>query len=114
MGKRSHEDINVDEIIDSINLDKGLRAAFSDLTPDEQAVLLADLANSANLPNATLKKTRVDLPSLSAVKWSEFAIGLWSVGRRFISQPKSKYSTEVMWNMKLVWIFFVQLCDITW
>jgi hypothetical protein len=44
-----------------------------ELTSDELAVLLADLANSANLPNATFKKARVDLPSFSAVKWSEFA-----------------------------------------
>jgi hypothetical protein len=50
MGKRNH-DIDVDEIIDSINLDKGLRAALSELTPDKLAALLADLANSANLPS---------------------------------------------------------------
>jgi hypothetical protein len=72
MGKRNH-DIDVDEIIDSINLYKGLRAALLELTPDELAALLADLANSANLPNATFKKARVDLPSFSVVKWSEFA-----------------------------------------
>jgi hypothetical protein len=33
--------------------------------------LLADVA--ANLPTATFKKARVDLPSFSAVKWSDFA-----------------------------------------
>jgi len=54
---------------------KGLRAALLELTPDELAALLADLANSANLPNATFKRARLDLPSFSAVKWSEFAEG---------------------------------------
>ena len=57
-----------------MGLDKGSRSAFLELTPDDQAALLADLANSsANLPNATLKRARVELPSFSAVKWSEFA-----------------------------------------
>jgi hypothetical protein len=73
MAKCSHEDIDVDEIIASVNLDKGLRAGLLELTADELAALLADFANSANLPTAALKKARVDLPSFSVVKWSEFA-----------------------------------------
>ncbi|KIL55332.1 hypothetical protein M378DRAFT_28579 [Amanita muscaria Koide BX008] len=74
MTKRSHEDINVDKLIDSINLDKGLRAAFSGLTADELAALLADFANTANLPTAAIKKARVGLPSFSTAKWTEFAL----------------------------------------
>jgi hypothetical protein len=72
MGKRDR-DIDVDEIFSSINLDKGLRSAVLDLTQDELAVLLAELANHANLPNAAFKKAGVDLPSFSTVKWSEFS-----------------------------------------
>ncbi|KAM6503869.1 hypothetical protein JOM56_000812 [Amanita muscaria] len=70
MTKRCHEDIDVDELIDSINLDKGLRAAFLELTADELAILLADFANLANLPTSAIKKARVDLPT---VKWAKFA-----------------------------------------
>src|SRR6266550_2809925 len=71
MTNRRHEDtIDVDELIDSINLDKGLRAAFLGLTADELAALLADFANLANLPTSAIKKARVDLPT---VKWTEFA-----------------------------------------
>jgi hypothetical protein len=34
---------------------------------------LADLANLANLPTVAFKKARVDLPSFSMVKWTEFS-----------------------------------------
>ncbi|KIL59813.1 hypothetical protein M378DRAFT_84610 [Amanita muscaria Koide BX008] len=73
MAKRSREDIDVDELINSINLDKGLRAGLLELTADELAALLADFANSANLPTAAFKKARLGLPSFSTVKWAEFA-----------------------------------------
>ena len=56
MAKCSHEDIDVAEIIASVNLDKGLRAGLLELTADELAALLADFANSANLPTAALKR----------------------------------------------------------
>lgn len=72
MGK-SNDDIDADDIIDSMKTDKGLRAAFAELTHDELAVVLGDLANSANLPNAAFKTARLDLPSFSTAKWSEFA-----------------------------------------
>jgi hypothetical protein len=75
MGKRRDRDsdVDVDDIIDSMNLDNGLRLAFSELTADEQTALLADFANSASLPNSAFKKARVDLPSFCAAKWSTFA-----------------------------------------
>ena len=74
MGKRDRDiDIDVDEILSSINLDKGLRYAVWDLTQEELAALLADLANDANLRNVAFKKARLDLPSFSTVQWSEYA-----------------------------------------
>ncbi|KAM6493583.1 hypothetical protein JOM56_011717 [Amanita muscaria] len=73
MAKHSREDIDVDELINSINLDKGLRAGLLELTADELAALLADFANLANLPTAAFKKARLGLPSFSTVKWAEFA-----------------------------------------
>jgi len=73
MTKRGREDVDVDQLIDSINLDKGLRAGVLELTADELAAVLADFANLANLPTAAIKKARVDLPSSSTVKWTEFA-----------------------------------------
>jgi hypothetical protein len=71
--KREREVIDVDDVVESMNFDKGLDCAFLDLTTDEQAALLAHLANSVNLPNAAIKKARLDLPSFSAVQWSTFA-----------------------------------------
>ena len=76
MAKRGRHDIDVDEIIDSMNLKEGLRSAVLELTPDQLTALLADLANSANLSTAAFKKARVDLPSFSTVKWSQFAAEL--------------------------------------
>ena len=68
MGKHGRG-IDVDEIIDS------LKASLLKLAPDpdELAAVLADLANSASLPNAVFKRARIDLPSFSIVKWSNFA-----------------------------------------
>ena len=71
--KRSH-DIDVDYVLASMNLDKGLRAAVLELTKDELAALLGDLANHASLPTSAFKKARVDLPSFSKAKWSDFAL----------------------------------------
>lgn len=41
MVKHSREDINVEELILTINLDKGLRAGLLELTADELTALLA-------------------------------------------------------------------------
>ncbi|KAF9509088.1 hypothetical protein BS47DRAFT_1301961, partial [Hydnum rufescens UP504] len=43
---------------------------------DELTALLADLANSANIPISALQKPTPNLPSFSAAKWSEVARGL--------------------------------------
>jgi hypothetical protein len=72
--KRSRDiDIDVDDVIASMNLDGGLLAAFKELTEDELAVLLGELANRARLPTSAFKKARVDLTSFSKAKWSDFA-----------------------------------------
>ena len=73
MPKCNHACIDVDAIIASMNLYKGLHA-FSELTTaDELAAVLGHIANSANLPTAAIKEARVALTSFSAAKWSEFS-----------------------------------------
>ena len=69
MTKCSRE-IDVDKLIAQSNLHKGFRAEVLELTDDELVALFASLAN---LWTATFKKTRVDLPSFSTAKWTEFA-----------------------------------------
>jgi len=78
MTKCNHDGVNVDQLIASIPMDKGLRAGMSELDADELAAVLADFANSANLRTAAFKKARVGLPSFSTVQWANFAhdIGL--------------------------------------
>ena len=72
--KRSRDiDIDVDDVIASMNLDRGLLAAFKELTEDELAALLGELANRARLPTSAFKRARVDLTSFSKAKWSYFA-----------------------------------------
>ena len=72
MPKRSH-DTDVEELVESINLDKGLIDGLLQLKPDELASLLGEVANKANLPTTTIKKFRADLPSFSVAKWTDFA-----------------------------------------
>jgi hypothetical protein len=67
-------DIDVDDILASMNLDRGLRAAVLELSQDELAAVLGELANHGNLPTSAVKKARVDLPSFSKAKWSDFAL----------------------------------------
>ena len=72
--KRSRDiDIDVDAVIASMNMDKGLLAAFKELNGDELAALLGELANLAGLRTSAFKKARVDLTSFSKAKWSDFA-----------------------------------------
>jgi len=67
------EDIDVDDVVSCINLDKGLVHGLLDLTHDELVAVLADVANKAQITNSNFKKARIDLPSFSTVKWSNFA-----------------------------------------
>ena len=74
MPERSADDIDVNDIISSINLNKGLVKGLLDLNCDELAAVMAEIANQAEIPTATIKKTRADLPSFSTMKWSHFAL----------------------------------------
>ncbi|KAF9519288.1 hypothetical protein BS47DRAFT_1288727 [Hydnum rufescens UP504] len=85
MPKRHHsETIYVEDIIKTIDLNKGFRAGLDELTTDELTALLADLANSANIPTSALQKPTPNLPSFSTAKWSEVArgFGMQSVASR--------------------------------
>jgi len=74
MPKRNNNDIiNVDNLIQSINLDRGLLHGLSQLNHDELAILLADIANRTHIPTTTFKNARIRLPSFAALKWSNLA-----------------------------------------
>jgi hypothetical protein len=66
--RRQSETLDVDDIIDSVDQRNGLRDGLVGLPPDELMALLADLANSANIPTSALQKARVNLPSFSPAK----------------------------------------------
>jgi hypothetical protein len=70
MGKCCAEDIDIDDVIACINLDRGL---VDGLSCDELAAVLGDIANKGNIPTATFKMARTALPSFSKVKWTDFA-----------------------------------------
>jgi hypothetical protein len=71
--KRSKDDIDVESLVESVPLDKGLIDGLQELDRDELAAVLAHVANVANISTAAFKKTRIELPSFSVTKWSDFA-----------------------------------------
>jgi hypothetical protein len=71
MSKRTNENIN--DIANSINMDRGLIDGLLQFDRDELAALFAHIANEAKIPNAIFKKARTDLPSFSAAKWFDLA-----------------------------------------
>ena len=71
--KRNRDDIDVDSLVKSVPLDKGLIGGLLELNRDELASVLAHVANKASISTATFKKARIELPSFSAAKWSYFA-----------------------------------------
>ncbi|KIM49600.1 hypothetical protein M413DRAFT_112482 [Hebeloma cylindrosporum] len=74
MGKRDRdEDINVDDLLRTLDFRKGVRDAFLGLNDEELALVLADIANHAGLSNAAFKKARSELPSFSDTRWTEYA-----------------------------------------
>lgn len=73
MPTRHTEDIDVKNVIECINLDKGMVDGLLDLNRDELAAVLGHIANEGNIPNATFKIARSTLPSFSIVKWTDFA-----------------------------------------
>ena len=73
MPKRNYNDFSADNLADAFNGDKGLIAGLLDFNSEELTKLLGHVANLANIPTATFKKARTELPSFSTAKWSEFA-----------------------------------------
>lgn len=76
--KRKAEDVDVNDIIESVNLENGWLDGLMSLDRDDLATVLADIANKAKVSTIAFKKARTDLPSFSVVKWSHFSakIGL--------------------------------------
>ncbi|KAF8238934.1 hypothetical protein L208DRAFT_169657 [Tricholoma matsutake] len=70
MPKRCTEDIVIEDVIDCINLDRGIVDGLLDLTHDE---LAAVLGHKGDIPTATFKMARSALPSFSTIKWADFA-----------------------------------------
>lgn len=73
MPKQIKDVINVDTIVESINQDNGLLDGLLQLDHDQLVILLAHIANEAGVANTTFKRVRVELPSFSVTKWSQFA-----------------------------------------
>jgi len=70
MSKRTND---VNDLAGLISMNKGMIAGLLEFDRDELATLLAHIANEAKIPTAAFKKARIELPSLSADKRSEFA-----------------------------------------
>ncbi|KAF8219194.1 hypothetical protein L208DRAFT_1373583 [Tricholoma matsutake] len=73
MPKHCTEDIAVEDVIDCINLNRGIVDGLLDLTRDELAAVLGHIANKGDIPTATFKMARSALPSFLTVKWADFA-----------------------------------------
>jgi len=73
MPKRRTEDIVVEDVIECINLDRGMVDGLLDLTHDELAAVLGHIANKGDIPTVTFKMARTALPSFSTMKWTNFA-----------------------------------------
>lgn len=73
MTKRKVDDIDIDEVVESVDLSGGLVGGLLNLGRDELAAFIADIANKGAIPTATFKRARAALPSFSQVKWSNFA-----------------------------------------
>ena len=71
--KRSKDDIDIESLVESVPLDKGLIDGLQQLDRDELVAVLAHVANVASISTAAFKKTRIELPSFSVAKWSDFA-----------------------------------------
>jgi hypothetical protein len=86
-------DIVVEDVVEYINLDKGLVAGLLDLDKDELAAVLADVANKGSISNASFKRARIDRPSFSDAKWSELAPQLGLPVHNMESDDFPKFST---------------------
>jgi len=70
---RANDDIDVNNIAESINMDRGLIDRLLLIDHDELSVLLTYIDNKAKIPNALIKEASIALKSFSATKWFEFA-----------------------------------------
>jgi len=68
MPKRSQDDIDIESLVQSVPLDKGLVDGLQQLNCHELTAVLAHVANVANISTVAFKKTRIELPSFSV--WS--------------------------------------------
>ena len=73
MTNKRNRNIDIESLIESISLDKGLVNGFQQLDREELAVVLAHVANEANISAAAFKKTKIEPSSFSETKWSDFA-----------------------------------------
>ena len=67
------DDVDIDSVVESINQDNGLLDGLLQLDRAELAMLLAHVANEANITTTVLKVARTDLPSFSVANWSKFS-----------------------------------------
>jgi hypothetical protein len=70
--KRNRNDVDVDSLVKSVPLDKGLIGGLLELNRDELALVLAHVTNKASI-YCYVQKARIELPSFYAAKWSDFA-----------------------------------------
>lgn len=71
--KRNRDDTDIESIIESVPLYKGLVGGLQELDRDELVAVLAHVANLAKISTAAFKITRIELPSFSLTKWSDVA-----------------------------------------
>ena len=89
---RSKADIDIESLVDSVPLDKGLVDGLQQLYRDELAALLVHVANVANISTAAFKKTRIELPSFSVAKWSDFA-GQFGLAQNILQLKLEPFTT---------------------
>ena len=73
MPKRTNDNVNINDLADSFNMDGGLIDGLLQFDRDELVALFAHIANEAKIPTATFKKARIDLPSFSVARWCDLA-----------------------------------------
>ena len=77
MSNKRSEDVKMISISDPLYIgpsSNGLIDGLQQLGRDEVAAVLAtSCANVASISTAVFKRTRIELPSFSVAKWSEFA-----------------------------------------
>ena len=87
--KRSKDDIDIESLVESVPLDKGLVKGLQQLHRDELVAVLAHVANVANISTAAFKRARTELPSFSVAKWSVFTkqLGLPQDVSKLVLEP---------------------------